>query len=177
MTSVTGDKQVIRLKPMLETLINVAPIVVAAIALFTLIKAFFEYRQRNMLTRIELYLEMRDKYARDQDVQKVCASLGGGKPAVTDLTYIEKRLFLGTMESVALLVNSNVINKNVAMYMFGYFVLAAWENDEFWGDGNLIRDDPMWALYKWFAEDLIAVRTEYEKDPSTIVENDLNFFR
>ena len=143
---------------MLSALINYAPVIASAIALFTLVKALFEYKQRNMLTRIELYLEMRDKYAREPAIQKVCAALGGGKPAVCDLNYAEKRLFLGTMESVALMVNSNVINRNVAMYMFGYYVLAAWDNDEFWGKGNLNRNDPMWGLYKTFAEGGCPIR-------------------
>ena len=149
----------------------------AMVGLFALIKALLEYRQRNMLNRIEIYLQMRDKYARQPELQKVCTALGDANTSISTLQYYEKRLFLGTMETVALMVQSNVINPYVAMYMFGYYAIAAWESDEFWGDGNLQRSDPMWSLYRSFVREMRRVRTNFQRNPEMRIKENLNFYK
>jgi len=144
-------------------------------AIVTLVIGVLEYRKKNMLTRIELYLQMRDYYARDKNLKQVCQALGDGDTPISALTYEQKRQFLGTMESVALLVNSKVMNDHVAMYMFGYYAIAAWESDEFWNHGNLKREDPMWALFKQFCLTNIKIKNKFNKNPINGVKKNLNF--
>ncbi|AXG70868.1 hypothetical protein KORDIASMS9_03118 [Kordia sp. SMS9] len=152
-------------------------IIASIIAVITLILGVLEYRKKNMLTRIDIYLKMRDYYARDENLQKVCSALGEGRGSINvkELTYEQKRQFLGTMESIALLVNSKVMNKQVAMYMFGYYAIAAWENEEFWSHGNLRQDDPMWSLYKAFYLQNCTIRNEFDMNPSFYIKRKLNF--
>lgn len=147
----------------------------ALIGLITLIKVLLEFRQRNKIDRINLYLRMRDKYARDSDIKEVCAALGNNDPPICQLTYQQKRLFLGTMESVALMVRSDVMDKHVAMYMFGYYIVKAWDADDFWGDGNIDQNDPMWALYKDFVFEIKDIKKEFEREPIYYARKKINF--
>jgi hypothetical protein len=40
--------------------------------------------------------------------------------------------FLGFFEEVALMMNSGLIRKEVAHYMFGYYAIHCWDSKNFW---------------------------------------------
>lgn len=146
-----------------------------SIALITLVIGVLEYRKKTMLERIQLYLKMRDYYARDENLKNVCSALGGGENEISSLTYQERRQFLGTIESIALMVNSKVMNDYVAMYMFGYYAITAWESDAFWDLGDLDREHPMWVLFNDFARKSKHLRADFEKKPAFLAKQKLHF--
>ena len=159
----------------MELVLELLPLAIATAAIVTIILAGLEFRKKNKLTRIEMYLKMRDYYARDKNLKKVCSALDGSKKKVKKLTHRQKRQFLGTMESVALLVNSKVINKYVAMYMVGYYVIAAYECDDFWVKGKLEKTEPIWALFTSFYEQNRRLRVKFDSNTSYLIKKKLNF--
>ena len=82
----------------------------------------------------------------------MCQELNEDNSALIDRPFKEKRELLGFFEEIALMVNSNLIRKHVAHYMFGYYVIRCWDSAYFWQ--NMERDSPYWALFKHFAEDM-----------------------
>ena len=69
------------------------------------------------------------------------------------------RSFLRYFEEIALMVNSGLLRKDVAHYMFGYYAIRCWESDYFWT--HLNRQGPYWALFREFAGEMARM----EKKP------------
>ena len=71
----------------------------------------------------------------------LCAALASGEPEqVRALEYFQKRYFLGLFEELAILVQSGVLDKTVALYMFGYFAILCWKDDMFWGSSDAMGE-------------------------------------
>lgn len=70
--------------------------------------------------------------------------------ALRDIPLIDRYYFLGFYEQIAIAVNSGLIDKNVAHYMFGYFPLRCWDADNFWDGIN--RQSYYWSVFKTFVD-------------------------
>lgn len=143
-----------------------------AIGLLALARGVYELYQKNLIARVDQYMHMREIYARDKDIKKVCAALGErGDGSIEDLDYQEKRQFLGTIETVALMTRSGIMNEYISAYMFGHYAIVAWESDEFWGHGNLDRNDPLWALFAEFVAQTKVRLKRMEDEPKKYLPN------
>jgi hypothetical protein len=54
------------------------------------------------------------------------------------------------LEEVALMVNSRIIRKEIAHYMFGYYVLLADDSKHIWND--LDQESVYWTVFRNFAK-------------------------
>ncbi len=134
---------------------NAAELIGTAIALATLIKGTLEYIKQGAVKRAELFLEMRDKYTKffylfdmldHQDTDEGCNKLRA-------LQFEEKLRFLGFYEELALMIESGLIRRGVAHYMFGYYAIVCWKSDHFWNEED--REDPYWRLFRLFVERML----------------------
>jgi len=138
---------------------NIATILGAIIATLTLGKGAIEYVQQGAQKRAESFFEMRKRLKDNPIYRDILSMVDLRDPAVQATSFKDRRDLLGFFEEVALLVNSRVIRREVAHYMFGYYAIRVWENDDFWHGVN--RASPYWALFRHFAEDMQAIERNF----------------
>lgn len=138
---------------------DLATIVGAVVAFVTLLKGVIEYTKQGAQKRAEHFIEMRKRLKENLTFKQICALTEGNDEQLKKLQFSDKRDFLGFFEEVALMVNSGLIKKEVAHYMFGYYALRCWESDSFWMGVN--RDSPYWALFKDFATQMKEVEESF----------------
>jgi len=137
-------------RPMKE-LIGIAG---AAIALLTLLKGVFEYVLQGTQKRCDLFLAIHARFKDNAKFDEICCLLEEGDPHLADVSYADKNAFLSFFEEVALIVNSRLLKREVAHYMFGYYAIRCWESDDFWTGVN--RQGLYWSLFRSFVEQMKA---------------------
>ena len=142
---------------------DAATLIGSAVALFTLFKSMLEYKKQGTLKRAELFFQMEERYTKflylfalldHQDDEKICDQL-------KSLPFEKKLDFLGFYEELAMMVESGLIRRAVAHYMYGYYAIACWDSVAFWNEED--RDDPYWRLFKNFVEQSRAHRIALRK--------------
>jgi hypothetical protein len=127
------------------------------IGLITLIFGLFQYRKSLLQKRSEQFLEMRKRYVDNTDFQKLFSMLETDDAKLREIPYKLKLRLLGFYEELALLVNSKLIKKEVAFYMFAYHAIRIWESNNFWsckGFGLVDKNSPYWSRFMKFAIDM-----------------------
>jgi hypothetical protein len=131
---------------------DAAALIGSVVALATLIKGTLEYVKQGTLKRAELFFQMEERYAKflylfdmldHQDDEKI-------RKQLESLSFEKKLDFLGFYEQLAMMVESGLIRRKVAHYMYGYYAIACLDSDDFWKEED--RNDPYWCLFKNFAE-------------------------
>jgi hypothetical protein len=123
-------------------------ILAGLIAVITFFTGIWEYRRRTRQERAENLLQMRRRFLETPGFGEILEMLIHQDPAVSHLPAPLRRNFAGVLEEVAILANSHLIRKEVAHYMFGYYVLLTYENPYFCLD----RDGIYWSQFRQFAE-------------------------
>lgn len=57
------------------------------------------------------------------------------------------------------MMNSGLVRKDVAHYMFGYYAIRCWESEHFWSEVN--RKSIYWALFRDFVEKMKAIEKTF----------------
>lgn len=126
----------------------IAALITATAVLIVGAISIWEYRRQVRLRRAIDFLDMRDRYEQFEDI---CTMLEENSEDLATLRFEKKRRFLGFYEELAFLVNSGLMKREVAYYMFGYYAIMCCEKkDTFWIDMNY--DSPYWAVFKDFAK-------------------------
>jgi hypothetical protein len=142
---------------------DAAALIGSTVALATLIKGTLEYVKQGTVKRSELYFQMRERYLQflylfdlldHQDNEEI-------RNRLQSLPFGKKLDFLGFYEELAMMVESGLIRRAVAHYMYGYYAIACWDSDAFWNEEN--RNDPYWGLFKNFVEQSKVYRAELQK--------------
>jgi len=144
----------------LENWKDLATIIGVAIAAFTLIRAFLEYRGQGIQKRVERFLEMRKRFEENAQLKEICNLLEYKDKRLAEIPFKAKRDLLGFYEEIAIMLNSGIIRREVAHYMFGYYAIRCWESDDFWRDVN--RNSRYWAVFKNFALEMKDIETSKE---------------
>lgn len=141
---------------------ELAAIAAVAVGLATLGKSVIEYTKQGSQKRGEQFVQMHQRFWVNPGFRRICELLQElDHPSIKDepkiqaeltaelrgIALSEKTDFLGFLEEIALMVNSKLITKTVAHYMFGFYAIRCWENDNFWTD-KLHKNDPYWVLFK-----------------------------
>ena len=134
------------------------------IALVSLIRALLEYQKQGATRRSEIFLNMRSRLREDESFSEICDLLERDDPGLREIPLAERDRFIGFFEELALLRNSGLINDEVTLYMFGYFAIRCIDSQNFWYDLN--KNQPLWAAFTEFAEDMKSMHQVYEFDQS-----------
>jgi hypothetical protein len=145
---------------------NLAIIFGTIVATVTLVKGLFEYMRQNTQKRAEYYIEMREKFMENDRFQEIFELLENDDPELANLPYDKKLDFLGFYEDIALMVNSDLLKKPVAHYMFAYYSIRCWESDHFWNKMN--RDSAYWRLFKDFVCQMKKIEKALMEKPYSI---------
>ena len=132
----------------IEVIKGIALIVGAIVALVTLIKGVFEYTKQGAQKRYEMFSQVRSKLKDTREYQEICSSLEENSERLLNIEFKHKRDFLGLFEEVAIMLNSRLISKEVAFYMFGYYAIRCWESSNFWSGVN--KESLYWSVFSNF---------------------------
>lgn len=124
-------------------------------SLVALIGFFFgalEYVRQGHQARATHFVQMRRRFLETPQYREILDMLAGCDRKLEEVSIQEKRNFVGFLEEVALMVNSGLIRKEVAHYMFGYYVLLCAKCDPFWE--GLDRDSVYWSVFRRFAHQM-----------------------
>jgi hypothetical protein len=153
-------------QPQLDFWKDIAIIFGGVLALTTFLSGMLEYIRQGHQHRASHFLQMRRRFLEDplfRDILNLLAS----DPASLNRTPIQdRRNFVGFLEEVAVMVNSGLIRKEVAHYMFGYYVLLTDRCESFW-DG-LDRESQYWSVYRRFAKDMGALSLVKTESPPAL---------
>ncbi len=117
--------------PTLEQLVQIGTLVGVFLTLCTLAAGLYEYARQTALKRAELFSLLHDRLKSD-DMSEICTLLESDDVALQTLDYGRKVKFLGLYEEIALAMNSGLIQRRVAHYMFSYYAIRCWESVNFW---------------------------------------------
>jgi hypothetical protein len=120
------------------------------VALGTFIKAILEYRLQGRQKRAELFDKFKTTLKTEPRIVNINSLLEADHETLTTIPLIDRYYFLGYYEQIAIAVNSGLIDKDVAHYMFGYFALRCWDSDNFWVGIN--RQSYYWSVFKTFVD-------------------------
>jgi hypothetical protein len=149
--------------PELAPWVQIASVLGAVVALIGLFKGLIEYLRQTTLKRAEHFSQLRGRLKQNETFKVICDLLDRGDARLSEVTFKEKRDCLGLFEEVALALNSKLIRENVAFYMFGYYAIRCWEDENFWKDVN--RESYYWNLFRDFAMRMQALERDILADP------------
>ncbi|MAU10041.1 MAG: hypothetical protein CL607_09490 [Anaerolineaceae bacterium] len=152
----------------LETLI---PIIGGLVALGSFVLAVVEYQRQGALKRAEHFFVMRKSYREDSDFQKISDLLEDDSQELKKIPYADKRRFLGFYEEIALMMNSGLVRKELAHYMFGYDAIRCLESEHFWVGAAPDLDSKYWILFNTFAKQM----KEVEGSPTSFDPKEYKF--
>ena len=143
-----------------------AIILAGLIALVTFFHGVLEYGRQGAQLRTQQFVQMRRRFMEEASFREMCTLLISDDPRLRDIPTQEKRNFGGFMEEIALLVNSGVLKKEVAHYMFGYYAILCWKSDNFWH--GIDRNSIYWSLFRDFVSQMELCEKSFKHDPKTL---------
>lgn len=145
-----------------------AVIIGASVAAVGLFRGLYEYARQNTQKRAESYLQLREKFKESTRFKDLFELLENDDPRLATMSYEKKQDFLGFYEDIALFVNSGLLKKEVAHYMFGYHALKCVKSQHFWSTKELERDSPYWALFRNFVQQMQKADNELNTNPNKV---------
>ncbi len=142
----------------LDLVKDLAIILAGIIAVTTFISGVLEYARQGHQTRAQNFVTMRRRFLETPQYREILDLLASDDPGLKDISMQEKRNFVGFLEEVALMVNSKLIRREVAHYMFGYYVLLTARSVHFWE--GLDRDSVYWTVFRDLAANMQDMQTE-----------------
>jgi hypothetical protein len=122
------------------------------VALTTFFTGVVEFARQSHLRRVDHFIQMRRRFLETPVFQEILRMITSDDPALEKVPVQDRRNFGGFLEEVALMVNSKLISREVAQYMFGHYVLLTERSQNFWK--GLDREGPYWQLLHSFAAEM-----------------------
>ena len=126
----------------IQSLVNLISDVGAAAAAVGLLMGYLEYLRQGRQRRSEKYFELVRDFAKFDEVVDL---LRTDSPRLKKLRPFQKERFLAFYEDLALLIHSGLVQEDLAIYSFGYWLDKVWKSKQFWDDPKN-KDDEYWFL-------------------------------
>jgi hypothetical protein len=128
-----------------------------------------ETERENRLRRFEKYQQMQRRYREDASIQAVFRHL---YPEFyeTDTTRTpgastnDMLNFMGFYEELAIMVNSEIMQPELAYYTFGVDAVHFWNAEKRW------HDDRSWKLFNSFVSEVRQFRERFPSGPDKVAE-------
>lgn len=145
---------------------------------FGLYKIYHELKQLNQqraadavaheraekLKRTEFFLDQHRRIFDDPQLYEVLCLIDSDDALLAEKSmWDKKRKLMAFFEELALLIRSRQINKQVALYMFGYYAVCA-KNGPNFGEGIALSKE-YWGLFFEFADEAIQYLSENRDGP------------
>lgn len=116
------------------------------------------------LKRTEFFLSQHRRLFDDKDLYEVLCLIDADQPRLADEDmWDKKRKLLVFFEEIALLIRSSQIDKNVALYMFGYYSLCARNGPNF--KHGINPSEEHWALFYEFSDSAKIFLNDHPNGP------------
>ncbi|TDQ73650.1 hypothetical protein [Paraburkholderia silvatlantica] len=116
------------------------------------------------LKRTEFFLSLHRRLFDDKDLYSVLKLTDGDDPKLRDEEMWDaKRKLLVFFEELALLIRSSQIDKDVALYMFGYYSLCVRHGENFMFGIDAQRE--YWALFYEFSDEALQFSNNHKNGP------------
>ena len=135
---------------------DLAIIIAGIVALITFFFGVLEYVRQGRQHNAANFVQMRRRFLESELFRNVLDLLATDDPKLREVSVQDRRNFVGFLEEVALMANSQIIRPDVAYYMFGYYVVLTDRSEHIWVD--LDRDGPYWAVFRRFAAQMRAFK-------------------
>jgi hypothetical protein len=143
-----------------------AIIVGGLVTIFAFLNGLLEYRRQGAQKRVEHFTMLRRRLKENPAFKEICDLLFSQDPRLAEVNAQDKRDFVGLLEEVALQVNSGLIRRELAHYMFGYYTVKCAENQYFWA--NINADEIYWDLFRDFSAEMKRMEQSFEFDRKKI---------
>jgi hypothetical protein len=143
-----------------STITAVVAVLTFAVGVGTFLKAILEYKRQNRAKRFEIFQGLNKRFD-EPEFLRLREMLDHDSTALITTDYSLKHNFLGFFEEIAISVNSDVLDAQVAFYMFGYYAIKCWESENFWlGDRMIEKGSIYWSLFRAFARRMTKMETQ-----------------
>ncbi len=136
----------------LEYVKDLAIILGGLVAFTTFATGVLEYTRQNHLRRADQFVQMRRRFLESPLFRDILNRIAANDPSLAEMSVQDRRNFIGFLEEVALMTNSGLIRREVAHYMFGYYVLLADGNEHLWS--GLDKQSRYWTMFRNFADSM-----------------------
>jgi hypothetical protein len=127
---------------------ELAGVVIALLKFWQAVEAYaLQVRDK----RAQQFLALRTDFRNSADYQKIIQALYGERHDYSNIPYSKRIEFMAFFEAAALLMNSGLISKEVASYMFGGDALKAWDDPTFLTEQT--KTEEHWKLVRDFADE------------------------
>lgn len=151
---------------LLSFLKDLAIILGGLVALITFLSGVLEYARQGHQQRAQHFVQMRRRFLETPQYREILDLLASDDPTLAQVSIQEKRNFVGFLEEVALMMNSKIINREVAHYMFGYYVLLCKRSKHFWE--GLDRESVYWSVFRRFAAEMERLGERGAEPPKSL---------
>ncbi len=141
---------------------DVSIVIAGVIAVVTFISGMLQFRGLTRQQRAAHFIEMRRRFLETEEFRTILERMSSDPESLSHFPIQAKRNFVGFLEEIALLVNSKFIRREVAHYMFGYYVLKTDECAPLWE--GLEKDSQYWQLFNGFATQMRAMAQKAKFD-------------
>lgn len=139
--------------PSPQVLANYGTAISAAVAVLLLFKSLREYQKQGAQKRADYFRGMIDKFKATPHFLEISSMLDDeDNPGLAKIHYRIRRSYLNFFEELALMVNSSLVQKELVLYMFGYYAIRASENRYFKDEFDF--EGPYWSLFVKFAREM-----------------------
>lgn len=145
---------------------DVATIVAAFGGVIAAAVGLIQYRRNNMVKRAELFFEMENRLRESSEFRQIIEYLETGSPELASVPLRDRIHFLGVYEQVAIMVNSGLMQSELAYYMFGAYAVSAIESQHMWV--NLDKNDQYWSAFRKFANQMKLQQNNGGVDPESV---------
>jgi hypothetical protein len=145
---------------------DVSIIIAGIIALVTFVASTWENIRRGRQERAANFVLMRRRFLETPQYREILDLLNHNDPSVANVSVQERRNFIGFLEEVAMMVNSRLIRRSVAHYMFGHYALLAARSEFLWSGLN--KESPYWSVFWVFAREMEEIEQLSGQSPKEL---------
>ena len=149
-----------------DTIKNIILLLGSIVGLLALIKGVIEYSRNNAMKRAEYFATLHKQLNEVVVLSQICDYLDTDSPDLANLGYAKKYQFLSFFETVALMVNTGLLKKELAQYMFSYYAIRCYESNNFWTE--IDKDSPYWTLFRSFAREMKQIENNAMANPKRL---------
>jgi hypothetical protein len=146
----------------IENVKNVTLILGTFVGVFTLVKAFFEYKFQLRQKRAEFFLGIRNDFLKDPKHQVIRQLLynpdKNERRKLIEISRVDRAEFADFFENVALLTYSGLIRFTVSCHSFSWYAIECWDSECFWN--SIERNNGDWDLLKRYVKEMKLRRSK-----------------
>ena len=112
---------------------------------------YVEYKEQGKQKKAEYFFELRKRFKENLIFSKIRNNITNSEN--NSITVQEMKDYLGFFEELQIMINSGLLKKETAYYMFGVYAVACVNNDDTIRYTTYRIDDNLLSVFKLFFDD------------------------